>query len=145
MFTRDSSVGGNLLTEAIQREFSIPYDDAERLKYGEAVEGVSQEDVASVLMPASEEIVGEISRSFDFFRSTSKQAEDIHEIILSGGCTLVKDFVALISERTGIGTKVVEPFKNIRIPDAFDKGYLKKVGPVVAVAAGLALRRVGDR
>ncbi len=145
VFTRDSSLGGNLLTEALQKEFTISYDNAERLKYGEAVEGVSQEDVASVLVSASEDIIGEISRSFDFFRSTSKQGDEIHEIILSGGCALVKDFVPLLSERVGIGVKIIDPFKNIRIPDSFDKGYLKKVEPIVAIATGLALRRIGDR
>jgi type IV pilus assembly protein PilM len=145
VFTRDSSVGGNLLSEALQREFTVSYDNAERLKYGEAVEGISQEDVASVLMSASEEIIGEISRSFDFFRGTSKQGEDINEIILSGGSALVKDFMPLLSERTGIGVQMVDPFKNITIPESFDKGYLKKVAPIVAVATGLALRRIGDR
>jgi type IV pilus assembly protein PilM len=145
VFTRDSSIGGNLLTEALQREFTVSYDNAERLKYGEAVEGVSQDDVASVLMSASEEIIGEISRSFDFFKSTSKQGEDILEIILTGGSVLTKDFIPLLSERIGISAKMAEPLKNIQVPAVFDKGYLKKLGPMVAVATGLALRRLGDR
>ncbi len=144
VFTRDSSVGSNLHTEALQKGFVISFDDAERLKHGEAVEGVSQDDVASVLTSASEEIITEISRSFDYYRGATKN-EDINEIVLSGGCALIKDFVPLLSERVGIGVKVIDPFKNISIPDKFDKGYLKKVGPVVAVAAGLALRRIGDR
>jgi type IV pilus assembly protein PilM len=144
VFTRDSSVGGNLHTEALQKGFTISYDDAERLKHGEAVEGVSQEDVASVLTSASEDIITEISRSFDYFKGATSQ-EDINEIILSGGCTLIKDFVPLLSERVGVNVKVMEPLKNIHIPDTFDRGYLKKVGPIVGVATGLALRRIGDR
>ncbi|MCG2813212.1 MAG: pilus assembly protein PilM, partial [Thermodesulfovibrionales bacterium] len=36
VFTRDSSLGSNLYTEAIQKEFSITYENAERLKKGEA-------------------------------------------------------------------------------------------------------------
>lgn len=144
VFTRDSSVGGNLHTEALQRGFTISYDDAERLKQGEAVEGVSQEDVASVLTSASEDVISEISRSFDYFKGATSQ-EDINEIVLSGGCALIKDFVPLLSERVGINVKVIEPFKNINIPDKFDKGYLKKMGPILAVAAGLGLRRAGDR
>lgn len=144
-FTRDSSIGSNLHTEALQREFTISYDDAERLKLGEAVEGVPQEEVGSVLMATSEDIIGEISRSFDYFRGTSSQAGDINEIILSGGSALVKDFSTLLSERIGVDVKIAEPFRNIRIPDTFDKGYLKRVGPIMAVASGLALRGVGDR
>jgi type IV pilus assembly protein PilM len=144
VFTRDTSVGGNLHTEALQKGFVVSFDDAERLKQGEAVEGVSQDDVASVLTSASEEIITEISRSFDYFRGATRQ-EEINEIVLSGGCALVKDFVPLLSERVGINVRVIEPFQNIEIPDRFEKGYLKKVEPIVAVATGLALRRVGDR
>ncbi len=144
VFTRDSAVGGNLHTEALQRGFTISYDDAERLKHGEAVEGVAQEDVSSVLTSASEDVITEISRSFDYFRGATSQ-EDISEIVLSGGCALIKDFVPLLSERVGLNVKIIEPFKNINIPETFDRGYLKKIGPVVAVATGLALRRAGDR
>ncbi|MBI4698982.1 MAG: type IV pilus assembly protein PilM [Nitrospirae bacterium] len=144
VFTRDSSVGGNLISDALQREFAISYENAERLKYGEAVEGISQEDVSASLMSSCEDIVGEISRSFDFFRGTSRQGEDISEIILSGGCSLVKDFVSLLSDRIAVSVKIAEPFRNIQVPDSFDKGYLKKIGPIVAVATGLALRRIGD-
>ncbi len=144
IFIRDSSLGGNLHTEALQKGFTISYDNAERLKHGEAVEGISQEDVASVLTSASEDIITEISRSFDYFRGATSQ-EDINGIVLSGGNTLIKDFVPLLSERVGLNVTVIDPFKNIIIPDSFDTGYLKKVGPLLAIATGLALRRAGDR
>jgi type IV pilus assembly protein PilM len=97
-----------------------------------------------VLTSASEEIITEISRSFDYYRGATRQ-EDINQIVLSGGCSLVKDFVPLLSERVGINVKVIESFKNIQIPDKFDKGYLNKVTSIAAVATGLALRRIGDR
>lgn len=144
VFTRDSSVGCNIITEALQKEFALSYSDAERLKQGEAIEGVSPEDVASVMSSASTEIVSEVSRSIDYFRSSGGR-EEIKEIVISGGGALIKDFPALLSERVGVDVRIVDPFTNIQIPDDFDKGYLKKIGPIVAVAVGLALRRVGDR
>lgn len=144
VFTRDSSIGGNVLTEALQKEFTISYDNAEKLKRGEAVEGISQEDVSSVLISTSEEIIAEISRSFDYFRSTTSN-EDVNEVIFSGGGALIKDFAPLLSERLGVGVQLIEPFRNIDIPDKFDKGYLKKIESIVTIAVGLALRRVGDR
>lgn len=144
IFTRDSSIGGNLLTEALQREFTVSYENAERLKQGEAVEGVPQEAAAPVLISASEDIVAEISRSLEYFRSTTAQ-EDVQEIVLSGGGALINGFVPLLSERVGINARVAEPFKNIHIPHTFDKKYLKKIEPLIAVATGLALRSIGDR
>lgn len=144
VFTRDSSVGSSLHTEALQKSFVVSFDDAERLKQGETVEGVSPDEVSSVMTSSSEDIITEISRSFDYFRGATRQ-EEINEIILSGGCALIKDFVPLLSERTGISVKVIEPFKNIHVPDKLDKGLVKKLSPMVAVSTGLALRRAGDR
>jgi len=139
VFTRDSAVGSNLHTEALQREFNLSYEAAERLKKGETIENISQEDALSVIESVSEEIIGEVSRSFEYF------PEDISEVILSGGCSFVKNFPRLLADKIGIEVKVIEPFKNIKIPKRFDVTYIEEMGPLAAVAAGLALRRPGDR
>ncbi|MDA8431712.1 MAG: type IV pilus assembly protein PilM [Nitrospiraceae bacterium] len=144
VFTRDSSLGSNLHTEALQREFNLAYENAEKLKRGEAVENVSPEDAAAVIESASEEILSEIVRSFDYYRSTTLH-EDISEVIFSGGCALLKDFASMISSRTGIETKVAEPFRNIKLSNKLDIAYINEMAPMMAVAVGLALRRQGDR
>jgi type IV pilus assembly protein PilM len=66
-------------------------------------------------------------------------------VILSGGCALIKDFPKLFSDKIGIETKVIEPFKNIKVPKRFDLTYIEEIAPIAAVAMGLALRRPGDR
>ena len=144
VFTRDSSLGSNIHTEALQREFNLTYENAERLKRGEPVENVAAEDAAAVIETASEEIIGEIVRSFDYFRSTTLH-EEIGEVVLSGGCALIKNFAGMISEKAGIETRVAEPFRNIKIPKRFDTAYIQEMAPIMAVAVGLALRRQGDR
>lgn len=144
VFTRDSSVGGNLLTEALQKEFTISYASAEKLKQAETVEGVSPKDVTAVLNSAFEDIINEISRSFDYFRDTTNY-ENIDQIILCGGVALTKDFAQTLSERVGVPVTIAEPFKNIIVPESFDQEYLNKVSPLVSVAVGLAMRRVGDK
>lgn len=144
VFTRDSSLGSNLHTEALQREFNLTYENAERLKRGQPVENSSPEDAAFVIESASEEILSEIIRSFDYFRSTTLN-EDISGVVLSGGCALLKNFASMISEKTGIETIVAEPFRNIRIPKRFDNAYIEEIAPIMAVAVGLALRKQGDR
>jgi type IV pilus assembly protein PilM len=139
VFTRDSAVGSNLHTEALQREFNLTYEAAERLKKGEPVENMSPQDALSVMDLASEEIIGEVNRSLEYFH------EDLNEVILSGGCALVKDFPKLLAEKIGIEVKVLEPLKNIKIPKRFDITYIEEMAPMAAVAAGLALRRPDDR
>lgn len=144
VFTRDSSIGGNLHTEALQKEFTISYEDAEKLKHEGSIEGVAEDEAQSVLMSASEDIISEISRSFDYFRDTTNY-ESIDSIILSGGCVLTKDFASLLAERSGINVDIAQPLKNIQVPESFDREYLKTIEPIICVALGLALRRVGDK
>jgi len=139
VFTRDSAVGSNLHTEVLQREFNLTYEVAERLKRGEPVENVSPQDAFSVMELASEEIIGEVNRSLEYFH------EDIHEIVLSGGCALIKDFPNLLAEKIRVETKLMQPFKNIKIAKHFDLSFIEEMAPIIAVAAGLALRRPGDR
>jgi type IV pilus assembly protein PilM len=138
-FTRDSAVGSNLHTEVLQREFNLTYDVAERLKRGETVENISPQDAFSVMELASEEIIGEVNRSLEYFH------EDINEVVLSGGCALVKDFPKLLAEKIGVETKIMQPFKNIKIPKKFDMTYIEEVAPILSIATGLALRRPADR
>ena len=139
VFTRDSAVGSNLHTEVLQREFNLTYEVAERLKRGEPVENVAPQDAFSVMELASEEIIAEVNRSLEYFH------EEINEIVLSGGCALIKDFPKLLAEKIGVETKILQPFKNIKIPKKFDLAYIEEMSPIAAVAAGLALRRPGDK
>jgi type IV pilus assembly protein PilM len=71
--------------------------------------------------------------------------EDIAEVIFSGGCALLSNFSSMIAEKTGIETRVAEPFRNIRIPKKFEGTNIQDIAPVMAIAVGLALRRLGDR
>ncbi len=143
VFTRDSSMGSNLHTEALQKEFNLSFEDAERLKMGETIQSVSEDEAQSVILAASEEIAGEISRSIDYFRSTMFH-EDINEVMLSGGGALVRGLPELLAERVGLEVRLAEPFKNINT-GKFDIAYIEDVSCMAAVAVGLAIRRAGDR
>ncbi len=144
VFTRDSSVGGNQLTEALQKRFTVSYSNAEKLKKGEAVEGISMDEVHEEMETAFQEMISEITRSFDYFRDTTNY-ETIDELILSGGVALTDGFVSALSDRTGINAEIADPFRKINIPDSFDSEYIKSVAPLLSVAAGLAMRRSGDK
>jgi len=144
-FTRDSSMGGNQFTEAIQKDLGLSFEDSEKAKKGEDVAGVSPTDVESIIEGISGDIASEISRTFDFFKATTV-GEDVEKVILCGGCAKLKGLSDIISERLGAVVEVANPFKNIEI-DAkrFDLAYLQDIAPLAGVAVGLAIRKVGDR
>ncbi len=144
-FTRDISIGGNRYTETIQKDLNMSYDDADRSKKGEEIEGVDPEMVSNVISRVNSEITSEISRSFDFFRTTSAH-EEIEKIILSGGSAKITSLPGHLHENIGIAVELADPFRNIEIDKkVFDSEYLKEIAPLATVGLGLAIRRIGDR
>ena len=145
IFTRDISVGGNRYTEALQRDFGLSYEDAEKVKRGETVANVDQEQLTSVMSSVTDDIVTETQRSFEFFRSTTS-SDKVSRVIVSGGCARIGNFTTVLSERLEIPTEVANPFKNIKIDTKrFDAALIAESAPLSAVAVGLAIRRPGDR
>jgi type IV pilus assembly protein PilM len=143
VFMRDTAIGSNYHTEALERTLNISKDAAERVKLGEAVEGISPESAREIINGASDEIYAEIYRSFEYFRS-SVGDEDINGIVLSGGATLIKGFAHLMSERLGISVEMADIFKKIKLSEK-DAPVVKDIAPLAAVVIGLAMRRAGDR
>ena len=141
VFMRDTAIGSNYHTEALERTLNISKEAAERVKLGEAVEGISMDSAREIINGASDEIYAEIYRSFEYFRS-SVGDEDINGIVLSGGAALISGFAHLMSERLGIPVEVADVLKKIR---KSDKLAVNEIAPITAVAVGLAMRRSGDR
>jgi type IV pilus assembly protein PilM len=145
IFTRDITVGGNRYSEALQRDFGLSYDDAEKVKQGGGAEGVDREQVAGAMSTVTEDIVAEIQRSFDFFRSTTG-SEPVQRVLVSGGCAKIERFINTLGARLEIPAEVASPFKNIKVdPKKFDPALMESVAPMFGVAVGLAIRRPGDR
>lgn len=145
LFTRDSSMGGNQITKAIQKEFSLSFENAEKAKRGEEVHGVSPNEVYPIIQNISRDFASEVSRSIDFFKSTTV-GEDVEKVILSGGCAKMRMLSNILSENLDALVITVNPFNNIYTdPKTFDAGYVQDIAPIAAVAVGLAIRKVGDK
>jgi len=147
-FTRDITVGGNLLTDEIAKHFAVTWEEAEHMKTASestlSTSGVLRE-VQRLSERVSEMLVTEIQRSLDIFAATSINA-DISRIFLSGGTAQQGALVQAMERRLGTGVELVNPFKNIFVdPNRFDITLLQRIAPVAAVSVGLALRRSSDR
>ena len=100
VFTRDVSIGGNAYTEALQRELNLPYDVADQLKRGDAVDGVTFDEARPVLRAVTENVMLEIQKTFDFFKATAA-SDRIDRIIVSGGASRAEGFTEMLAERFG--------------------------------------------
>ena len=144
-FTRDISIGGNRYNETIQREFNISYEQAEKAKRNEPVEGIDPQALSTIINNLNAEISSEVIRSFDYFKTTSTN-ENIDRILLSGGASKLSDLLSQLAEKSGVPVEMVNPFKKVDIPKKlFDQEYIQEMGPLAAVGIGLAIRKIGDR
>lgn len=147
-FTRDITVGGNLLTEEISKQFAVPWEEAEHMKTTSettlSMSGVLRE-VQRIATRVSEGLISEIQRSLDFFAATAMNA-DISAIYLSGGAALQTGLIEGIERRLGTQVRALNPFNKCIIdPKKFDIALLQRMAPIASVAMGLAMRHPGDR
>ena len=145
VFTRDIQVGGNAYNEEIQKRLGLNNEDAETVKLGGVVADVTAEAVAEVVEDATESLTQEVQRSIDFFSATSSD-EKVQKVFITGGVSKVPAIKSSLENRLGVEVHVIDPWRQISFSEKdFDLEYLKAMGPVYTVAAGLAMRRMGDR
>ena len=144
VFWRDISFGGNQFTEALQREFNLSFDQAERVKRGEDVEGCSAAESRTVLDAVSAEMASEIQKTFDFFAATAAE-DSVDELMLAGGCAQTPNLVSVLSDRFGVKTELLNPLRRVFYRESdFDSGWLQSIAPRRTGAVGLAVRKIGE-
>ena len=145
VFTRDLATGGNAFTEALQKELSLGFDEAGQLKQGVPINGVTYDDAEPVIRAVTENLLMEIGKTFDFFRATAP-SDRVDTIVLSGGTSRIPGFPEALAARFDTDVEQFDPFRRLAIDPAQVTGDRRaEVGPLVAVAVGLALRRADDR
>lgn len=140
LFTRDVSVGGNQYTDALQKELELSFEDAENLKRGQALAGISDEQKAVVLRSVSEILVLEIQKTFDFFRATAGAA-GINHLYVAGGAARTPALLDMLRDEFQMPVEELDPFRRILYnPAKFSDEYIREIGPRLAVCVGLGLR-----
>ena len=146
-FTRDITTAGNQYTEEIQKALSVTFDEAERIKLGGRAQDESQDvvpqEVEQAMQSVSETVIGEISRSLDFFGATTADS-NIGRVVLSGGGAKVAGFEKAFHERTGLPIEIMNPFSRMVPSSKFEPELLEEMGPALGVGVGLAMRRVSS-
>lgn len=136
IYSREQGFGGAQLTEAIQDRYGLNYDDAVRAKRdGSLPHGYYEE----VFAPFLESAVQHISRSLQFYFSSS-QYNNVDHIVLCGGTAGLHGLATLVQQRMGGQVSVANPFANMGIDGRINQEQLDMDAPGLMAACGLALR-----
>ncbi len=136
IYTRDHPFGGHQLLEETMRRFEMTPEQARFFERGE--EGPEDFD-DEVLEPFQLNIVHQISRALQFFAS-SNEYSPISTIYLSGGSASLKGMSAMVQQELGLTTRIADPCAGMELADSVAVSALKRNGPNLMVAMGLALR-----
>jgi len=147
VFTRDVALGGALYTEEIQKTLSIGFDEAEKIKIGDAdvaSKDVVPKEVDESMRQVTSQIVGEIARSLEFYSATAEDGS-ISRIVLTGGSAHVSGLAAAFEERMDVPVEVINPVGAVQVGSGVDTNELEDLGPALAVGMGLAMRRLDEQ
>jgi len=142
-FTRDIPIGGNTISEIIQKKLSVGFSEAENLKLGNMFDEYTNEDIIPHVIEGIEEICFDLRKTFELYEKTSDYK--ISKLFICGGSVLLEGIDAVISNELGIKVEFLKSFKRIKVNDKkFDPTYVKEMESVMALPVGLALRRLEE-
>ena len=136
IYTREQVFGGKQLTEEIQRRYGLSYEEAGMAK---RQGGLPDNYVPEVLEPFMEAMAQQVSRSLQFFFSSS-QYSSVDHIVLAGGSAMIPGIDELIADKLGVHTSIANPFANMTLASRVKAQSLSNDAPALMIACGLALR-----
>ncbi len=137
VYSREQAFGGGQLTQEIMRAYGMSFEEAESVKRsGSAPENYEPE----LLRPFVENLALEVSRALQFF-FTSTQFNQVHHIVLAGGCAAIPGVDEVVATRTQVPTVIANPFAGMVPSSRIRPRQLMADAPLLMVACGLALRR----
>lgn len=144
-FTREITNAGNAITEEVQKQCNVPYEQAEAYKCGGGPTDIIPQEVHQVIDGACEGLAGEIQRSLDFYLATSGEKE-IGRVYLCGGSAYLVPLHKAIERRSRVSVDVFDPTSHLQIDAKFvDERLFRQRASQYVVALGLALRCEKER
>lgn len=138
VYTREQLFGGKQLTDEIMNRYDLSFEEAGRAK---KQGGLPEDYEREVLEPFREAVVQQVSRSLQFFFSSSEYTQ-LDAIVLCGGVSAIEGLSNLIEERLNTPTIVANPFADMSVGPRVNAQALAKDAPAMMVACGLAMRSV---
>ena len=136
IYTREQLFGGRQLTEEIQRRYGLSVQEAGLAKK----EGGLPEDYEhEVLEPFRDAVIQQVTRSLQFFFS-STQYNDVDHVVLAGGVASLAGLAQAVEDKLGTPTTVANPFKEMGVSSRVNAQALANDAPALMIACGLAMR-----
>nr|WP_243456321.1 pilus assembly protein PilM [Psychrobacter halodurans] len=136
IYSREQLFGGAQLTEAIQNRYGLSSEEAALSKRERTL---PDDYYPEILTPFIENTIQQITRSLQFYFSSS-QYSNIDHVVLAGGSSSIPGLAGMAQQKLGVTVSIANPFTNMTIVPHIDNEQLAIDAPSLMAACGLALR-----
>jgi type IV pilus assembly protein PilM len=139
--TRDISSGTRDIYNAIQKEFRLNAELANKAIKGEMRDSIDQDMLKATIITAVEEMISGMELAFSYFKTQAK-VDKIDWMVLSGGGALVPFLPEYLQSKVNVPLEILNPLRNVDYdPEMFQYLEPEKIAPLLTVPVGLAMRR----
>lgn len=142
IFTKEIAVGGGLITEEIQRQMGVSYEEAENLKTSTDENGNLPEEILNIINVQVDQQVAEVRKNINFY-VTQGSAEKVNYCFVTGGSSLLPGLVDKLSVVAGVPVERLDIFSGIKIDERKIGQNLDQVAAISPTVIGLAMRKLG--
>jgi type IV pilus assembly protein PilM len=140
IFTKELIGGGSFITEEIQRQMAVSYEEAEDLKTTLDDNGNLPEEVLSIIQAQLQGQISELKKNLNFYISAGS-AEQVTNLYLTGGSSQLPVLVEMLSESTGLEVNFFNPFDNgVKFGSSALSDNASQIAAIGCVAMGLGIR-----
>lgn len=144
-FIRNLSYAGDSIIEGIAAENDMTPDSVKAMFAGHPKEIPA--NIQESFERACNRLINDITKTVRYY-SAQGRSSDIQKILVCGGFALFGQLVKILDSSLPMDVKLWNPFENMRCHvgrnhrGVLVKSILRKNGPAMAVAAGLAMRAI---
>ncbi len=140
IFTKEIPVGGGLITEEIQRQMGVSYEEAEDLKTTQDENGNLPEEILNIINAQVDQQVAEIRKNINFY-VTQGSAEKVSYCFVTGGSSLLPGLVDKLSVVAGVPVERLDIFSVVKIDEKKVGQNLEHLAAISPIVIGLAMRK----
>ena len=141
VLSKEINLGGVLITEEIQRNLGVSYEEAEDLKVNGDEKGNLLEDVIIIIEEHINKLLEELKKILNFYIAAGS-SEQVGSCYITGGGSNMPGIKEALEDLIDLDVEFLNPFEAIEIKGKFSDKEIENIASSGVVALGLGLRSV---
>lgn len=141
VLSKEINLGGVLITEEVQRNLGVSYEEAEDLKISGDENGNMIEDVLSIVENHINKVLEELKKVLNFYIAAGS-SEQVGKCFITGGGSNLPGMKDAIQDLIDIDVEILNPFEVIEIKGKFSDEEIEEIASRGLVALGLGMRSI---